>query len=184
TAIVTVEDPGMLEANCQNLTVSLDINGMVVVDPEDVDNGSGGGCLAGDLDFDLSQTTFDCSDTGGNMVVLTVTDEMGNTATCTALITVIDNTPPQLICPGNMTADCAETVDSDDWCQLGLPSVSDNCAPLIPDGTVEGNRNDCGSGTTIRTFVATAPSGNSAQCEQTSPVGDSDPFGEDDTTWP
>src|SRR5690606_13606595 len=99
TAIVTVEDPGMLEANCQNLTVSLDINGMVVVDPEDVDNGSGGGCLAGDLDFDLSQTTFDCSDTGVNMVVLTVTDEMGNTATCTALITVIDNTPPQLICP-------------------------------------------------------------------------------------
>src|SRR5690606_37896296 len=40
TAIVTVEDPGMLQANCQNLTVSLDINGMVVVDPEDVDNGS------------------------------------------------------------------------------------------------------------------------------------------------
>src|SRR5690606_17514657 len=158
TAIVTVEDPGMLEANCQNLTVSLDINGMVVVDPEDVDNGSGGGCLAGDLDFDLSQTTFDCSDTGVNMVVLTVTDEMGNTATCTALITVIDNTPPQLICPSNMTADCDDPIDIDDLSQFGVPSVSDNCPPVMLEETVEDNRNDCGSGTIIRTFVATDPS--------------------------
>ena len=42
------------------------------------------------LNFELSQTDFDCADVGQVIVTLTVTDGMGNTATCTAIVTVID----------------------------------------------------------------------------------------------
>jgi hypothetical protein len=50
--------------------------------------------------------------------------------------------------------------------------------------TVEDNRDFCGAGTIVRTFVATDPSGNTAQCVQTITVGDGDPFDEDDISWP
>ena len=91
TAIVTIiEGAGGLQANCQNVTIFLDANGNACIDPDDIDNGSGGGC-GGNLEFDLDQTDFNCTDLGPNIVTLTVTDDMGNTATCTAIVTVVDN---------------------------------------------------------------------------------------------
>ncbi len=184
TATVTVEDAGMLQANCQNLTVFLDQNGMVVVDPGDVDNGSGGGCFAGELTLELSQTTFNCTDVGVNTVTLTVTDMMGNTATCTATITVVDNTPPSITCPPNMTVNCDITIDIGNLSQFGNPTTIDNCPPVdVVENDVD-NRNDCGQGTIVRTFTATDPSGNSSQCSQTITVQDPNPFDEGNISWP
>jgi subtilisin-like proprotein convertase family protein len=44
--------------------------------------------------------TFDCSYVGANTVSLIVADDAGNTATCTANITVEDNQAPVVICKG------------------------------------------------------------------------------------
>ncbi len=41
---------------------------------------------------------FTCDDLGLTDVIITATDAAGNSSTCTALVNVIDNTPPVLVC--------------------------------------------------------------------------------------
>ncbi|WP_206667110.1 hypothetical protein, partial [Seonamhaeicola maritimus] len=60
------------------------------------DNGSNDACGIQSLALDV--TSFDCSSVGTNPVVLTVTDNNGNTATCNATVTVEDNVDPTAIC--------------------------------------------------------------------------------------
>src|SRR5688500_19037155 len=75
-----------------DITVYLDSYGNATIDDDAVDNGSYDNC-SDELTFDLSQTTFDCSDLGDNEVVLTVTDECGLSDTGTATVTVVLNPP-------------------------------------------------------------------------------------------
>ncbi|MBI1228474.1 MAG: T9SS type A sorting domain-containing protein [Bacteroidetes bacterium] len=78
----------------QNITLMLDDNGQVIANPVDVDNGSTDDCDI--VAYNLDQTTFDCDDLGDNSVTLTVTDSGNNTATGTAIVTILDNLPPVL----------------------------------------------------------------------------------------
>ena len=82
-------------AQAQSITVYLDSNGQVVVNPAAVDNGSTDNCaVAG---FNLSQDTFSCAHLGQNPVTFTVSDSSGNFDTATAVITVEDTLSPVLI---------------------------------------------------------------------------------------
>ena len=90
-------------AACKNITVNLDDNGDAVVFPPDVDNGSSDDCGSSYLTFffNTNQTSksYTCSNAGSsNNVTLTVVDYAGNTATCTAIITVEENTAPEALC--------------------------------------------------------------------------------------
>jgi len=184
TANVFIEEGAGLQASCQNVTIFLDANGNASVDPTEVNNGSGGGCNPGMLEFDLSQTDFTCANLGPNVVVLTVTDEQGNTATCTAIITVIDNMPPTITCPADVTVDCHTVTDPENTGQFGNATASDNCPPAIITETHVINLSNCNEGTIVRTFVATDGSGNTASCTQTVTVTNPNPFDEGDITWP
>ncbi len=87
-------------ALCQDISVSLDDNGMASIAPSDIDNGSRPGITS----RSASPTTFGCNDIGPNTVTLTVTNVIG-TASCTANVQ-ITNTP---------TAICTDiTVSLDD----------------------------------------------------------------------
>ena len=183
TAIVTVQDNGNLQAICQNLVVQLDQNGMVSITAVQVNNGSGGGCNSGMITLSLDVMDFDCSDVGPNIVVLTVTDQADNTATCTATITVQDNIPPDLICPPDVTTNC-DNFDPNNLGPFGVPSVSDNCPGVIVTAVNVDNRDLCGAGTFVRTFTATDASGNTDQCVQVITIENADPFTEDDIVWP
>jgi len=97
-AIIDTTDP---IAVCQNLTASLDFNGEVIIDPADIDGGSSDD--SGFFTLQVTPSTFICSDIGANTVVLTVTDPSGNTATCSAVITVEDNLAPQVTCLSDYT---------------------------------------------------------------------------------
>ncbi len=184
SANVTINDNGGLQASCQNVTIFLDANGIAMVTPQQVDNGSGGGCNSGNLTFDLSQTTFDCGDTGPNIVTLTVTDQNGNTATCTAIITVIDNMPPSITCPANLTVQCQNVSNPDNTSQFGNATGDDNCGtPAITETHVL-NLSACNVGTILRTFTATDASGNTATCTQMVTITNTNPLGAGDITWP
>lgn len=82
-------------ANCKDITVSLQrINHAhfsVTINPTDVDNGSSS--PVGIQRYTLDKMTFiftpSSSDLGPNPVILTITDNNGNTSTCTAIVTVL-----------------------------------------------------------------------------------------------
>ncbi len=184
TAIVTVNPGSGLQANCQNVTIFLDANGNASVTPGQVNNGSGGGCSGGNLTFMLSQTMFSCSNVGNNIVTLTVTDQMGNTATCTATITVVDNLVPVIACPANLTADCHNVSDPNNTGQFGNATATDNCPGVIITETHVLNLNACNLGTITRTFKATDASGNMATCIQIVTIVNPNPLSLSDITWP
>lgn len=101
TAIVTVVDNINPTVFTKNITVYLDAEGMVVITPAMIDNGSYDNC---EIDHILlSKTRFNCSNIGTNQVMLIVTDKNGNVSTATANVTVRDNTPPQLSLVGTIT---------------------------------------------------------------------------------
>ena len=92
TAIITVEDKIEPVALCKNITVYLNAQGTATISAADVNNGSSDAC--GIKSYQLSKTTFDCSSKGANTVLLTVTDNNDNTATCSSVVTVLDNIAP------------------------------------------------------------------------------------------
>ncbi|PQB05324.1 hypothetical protein BST85_10830 [Aureitalea marina] len=99
---VTVNDTQAPDAVCQDITVELDaVTGMVMISPMDVDGGSSDNCSIDTMTLDID--TFDCSSIGANTVTLTVTDASGNSAQCSATVTIADNTAPMITCIGQPT---------------------------------------------------------------------------------
>lgn len=80
----------------KDITVQLDENGNAQISAEDVNDNSEATC--GIASFSINQSTFTCANIGENTVVLTVTDESGNEAATTAIVTVVDNVAPDAVC--------------------------------------------------------------------------------------
>ncbi|MEM7104576.1 MAG: HYR domain-containing protein [Bacteroidota bacterium] len=174
TANVTVEDNIAPTAICQDLTVQLDAGGSASVTPQQVDNGSGDACGIASLNvngFQLVQ--LGCANVGqANTVQLNVEDVNGNTASCSASITVEDNIPPVAICQdvtvqldanGNGST-TAQDVDngSNDNCGIASLSLSQstfNCSDVGNTTTtltvldVNGNSSTCTANVTVEDNV-------------------------------
>ncbi|MEM0999052.1 MAG: HYR domain-containing protein, partial [Bacteroidota bacterium] len=122
---VTVQDSTPPTAVCQNATVQLNAGGSATVAASAVDGGSSDNCGLGTLS--VSPSNFTCANLGGNTVTLTVPDINGNSASCTATVTVEDNLAPTINCPPD------QAVYLDGNCEIVLPDftssavVSDNC---------------------------------------------------------
>lgn len=76
-------------ANCQNITIQLDASGNASITGNDIDNTSTDDF--GIASLVASQTSFTCADLGTNNITLTVTDSIGQTDTCVAVVTVEDS---------------------------------------------------------------------------------------------
>ncbi len=125
-ANVTVIDELPPIAICQNITAELDENGSVTITADQIDNGSTDNCGIASLSIDTD--TFGCADVGDQPVVLTVTDNSGNTAICDATVTVVDNTAPELTCSNvvlEIGTDGTATLDPAD-----IAVASDNCGSV------------------------------------------------------
>ncbi|QQS28823.1 MAG: HYR domain-containing protein [Sphingobacteriales bacterium] len=98
TATVTVVDGVNPVAVCQDVTVQLDPTGNGSTTAALVDNGSNDAC--GIFSLQLNQTAFTCADIGTNpnVVTLTVFDNNGNSSSCSANVTVVDNVLPETLC--------------------------------------------------------------------------------------
>jgi hypothetical protein len=172
TTTVTVEDNIAPTVQCvADFTIQLDANGEASLDVSDIDDGSFDAC--GIASMILSQTDFDCSDIGGNVVTLTVTDNNGNVSTCTTIVTVENNVAPQMVCPNNMVVNtepglCEATVF------FSAASAFDNCGGFVPTVQTTGplSGNSFPIGVTTITFRATDFSGNTSRCDFTITVTD------------
>ncbi len=87
-SIPQLSDPPV--AVCQNITVSLDATGSITILPSQINDGSTDDI--GISNYSLNFDTFDCNDIGDQTVILTVTDDDGQTDTCSATVTVNDAT--------------------------------------------------------------------------------------------
>jgi hypothetical protein len=87
TSAVTVEDNEPPEANCEDITITLDDTGNYALSAGEIDNLFDDNC--GIASSSVSPNSFTCSDLGDNTVTLAVSDVNGNTNSCTKQITVI-----------------------------------------------------------------------------------------------
>ncbi|MBR9916011.1 MAG: T9SS type A sorting domain-containing protein [Algicola sp.] len=150
---------------CRDITIQLDTNGNATVTAAAIDNGSYDAC-GGTPSLSLSQTNFNCSDLGTNVVTLTATDSSGNDSSCTATVIVEDNINPIITCPSSRSIKCDESTLP---ANTGLATAADNC-DVNPDITYTdvANLTGCGgTGTITRTWRATDASGNTTSCVQT-----------------
>ena len=160
SVVITASDNVMPQAISQNVTISLDVNGMANLSPNMVDNGSTDNCNISDIDLDKTQ--FDCSNLGTNEVMLTVTDGAGNTNSTMATITVIDEIAPSITCVGDVVSNSCNGVT------YTLPTADDNCGTPTMElisGLASGDLFP--EGTTEITYKVTDASGNEATCSFT-----------------
>jgi len=73
----------------KDISIGLDQSGNATINFQDIDNGSFDNCDS-DVNYVLSQLTFNCKNLGENIVQVTAEDSSGNIATGTALVTITD----------------------------------------------------------------------------------------------
>jgi gliding motility-associated-like protein len=120
TQIVNVIDIISPVASLNNVTVTLPVDGSAEVDASDIDAGSYDNC--GSAFISLSQDTFTCEDLGDNTIVVTITDESGNSIDTTITVTVE---------PSGIDADFDNI---DDACDNNIIDYIDVPNGFTPDG--------------------------------------------------
>ena len=168
---VTVNDTEPPVAVCKDVTVEIDSTGQATINAAEIDNVSNDNYGIETMTLDVD--TFDCSMTGENFVVLTVTDSAGNSSTCTAIVTVEDNIAPAIECPEEIVADLEPGTEGT-VVNYSLPMVTDNCKGIgiegdinleqitgLPTGSV------FPAGVTTNLFEATDNAGNVSTCSFT-----------------
>jgi len=177
TVNVTVRETIPPIAVCNDITVSLDANGaytLTSADNDEISDGTTDNC--GTFTVTVVPNTFDCNDIANSPIVVTVTyeDPSGNTSTCDANVTVVDEIAPVIVdCPANQTLDTepgiCEAVAT--WID---PTTTDNCSSTISQtgGLVSGSSFPKGVNTV--TYTAVDPSGNFTDCIFTITVEDNE----------
>ncbi|MCC6725909.1 MAG: hypothetical protein IT258_15480, partial [Saprospiraceae bacterium] len=171
SATVNIVDNTPPTAICQNLTVALDANGTASIAPAQVNNGSSDACGLGSLS--LNQSSFNCGNVGANTVTLSVPDANGNTATCTATITVQDLIPPSASCQNITVALGANGTVSITPAQVNNGS-SDNCG--TPSLSLNISSFGCANiGVNTVVLTATDAGGSTSTCTSSVTVQDNTP---------
>lgn len=122
--MLSVQDTIVPQILTKNATLYLDGNGQANLQVSDIDSGSSKTC--GNLNLDISQNQFDCSDIGSNSIWLYADDGLGNRDSAMALVLVLDTLKP-LISAQNQSL----YLDANGQASLGINMVdngsSDNC---------------------------------------------------------
>jgi hypothetical protein len=165
-AVVTVTDNTAPIVICQNVTIALDASGNASVTAAQVNKGSSDNC--GIASMTVSPSVFTCNNAGANSVILKVTDTHGNSSSCTATVTVVDNTLPVAICkPATVTiSHGAATIKATDinngsYDNCGIASISVvpstfTCSDIgtrqvtLTVTDVHGNKSSCQSAVTVK----------------------------------
>jgi len=98
---------------------------------------------------------------GSTEVTVTVTDDLGNADSCTAMITVEDRSPPEITCPAAVSVECD---DVDGAAVDFVATATDSCdtSPMVSTEPASGSFFPVG--TTTVTVTAVDATGNTASC--------------------
>ncbi len=153
------------------MTVALNALGQVVV-PAPPANLPTDNCQI--VSFTTSQTTFGCANVRPNTVTVSVTDQSGNSSSCTGVVTVVDPIAPVAICQpvtvqlnsannGSTTASAVNN-GSSDACGIAttaLDNSSFTCANvagpnmvILTVTDVNGNSSTCSAAVTVQDNIA------------------------------
>ncbi|UOY07084.1 leucine-rich repeat protein [Muricauda sp. SCSIO 64092] len=156
---VTVgEDLDNLVAMAKDITVQLDADGTASISPDMVDNGSNYGC--GSIpELSLDRDTFTCGDVGVPITVVLTAAHSTNTATATALVTVVENLDNLVASAKDITVQ----LDADGTASIS-PDMVDNGSNYgcnnTPELSLDITTFDCDDVGTPVTVVLTAAQGS------------------------
>jgi hypothetical protein len=167
TGTVTVEDNIDPVAGCMDITVELDANGQIIVNPNDVYDPATSSDNCGEvIPTALTNGFLTCDQIGMNTLILTVEDPSENSGTCEAVVTVVDVAPPTAVC-------LDATIELDPFGVVNLMAdevfdaalSSDNCGMVTAD-SVSPRNFDCDDidMPTQATLFVSDGNGNSNTC--------------------
>ncbi|GEM_PF-1160477 len=171
------------EVSCDQTITILGSGDPVITCPEDIaidcsestdPSNTGVATAVDDIDTEVNITYADIITSGSCEFSYTVTrtwtaeDSDGNTSSCEQTITVSDNIAPEITCPGDITVDCAGSIDP---AATGSPVVVDNC----DDAVVVTYSDVTDNGIVTRTWTVTDACGNSNSCQQILTIEDTTP---------
>lgn len=171
-ATVTVEDQTPPVAICEDLTLELDEYGETYTTRAELLINSYDNC---GLESSFNQFySFECSEVGKvNRITLKIRDESNNESECTSTITVVDVTPPTVLCE-NYTLVLNKNGNASLPVWLVSRFDSDNCTVIST--SLSTSTFDCSSiGDQTVVVTAVDPSGNSSTCESIVTVSDISP---------
>ena len=157
---VTVSDVTPPSIVCKPFTANLDATGNVSIVPSNVYQSGSDNCGVVNL-VSVTASSFNCSKVGNNLVTLVANDGNGNSATCTATVTVKDVTLPVALCK-NITANLGITGTVTVAPALVNNGSSDNCSFTL---SLTPNTFTCFNiGMNMVTLQVTDVGGNTATC--------------------
>jgi len=124
----------------------------------------------------------DVFELGTTTVTYIITDDAGNETECSFDVTVEDNTPPVILnCPSNELNFLAPPGECEGSFTIPVPMFGTDYTDCQQGTSITNSENGTANasgtypvGTTVITWTATDPSGNSVTCEQTIIVGEQD----------
>ena len=102
-----------------------------------------------------------------------VSDGLGNTASCSFTVTVVDGEVPTIICPGNITVNNAAGM-CDAVVTFNAPVGTDNCSATTVQTAGLPSGSTFPVGVTTQTYTATDAAGNASSCSFTVTVVDNE----------
>lgn len=185
TITLTVTDPSGDSSQDTVIVNVVDTQAPIISDPPDVivytgPGASSCGAVVSDATLGIATASDACEGSlsvnrtgvpagnvfpvGTTVITYTATDSAGHTGGATQNVTVIDNTPPVISCPANITATFDPAVNGA-VVTYTAPTGTDNCAGAT---TMQTTGLPSGStfplGTTVNTFVVTDAAGNTSSC--------------------
>lgn len=161
---LTVDDAIAPAATCQNINVYLDATGFASITGAAVNLSSSDNCSIASMN--VVPSSFTCANIGSLTATLTVTDQIGNSSACGAIITVFDTLSPIADVPS-----LSDEVGACSVTSLVAPTATDNCGGSV---TVTNNAvlPIVASGTTVVTWTYTDANGNSSTQNQNVLISD------------
>ena len=168
--IFTTCEDYIFEATIDNCQAFFDCTRVIAIDP----------CTLEELPVDCVRSDGESQESpypiGTTTVIASVTNSMGQKATCEFNINVIDNIPPIIACPANITVECSDDISPEN---TGMATATDNCSEVsitFFDDSTQGlfGCNEYNYSIT-RIWTAIDALGNAIHCNQEIEVKDSTP---------